>query len=195
MTMKRSVTIAKPCLLGVFPVTQKQYQKVMGNNPSHFHAGNGGGLDHPVENVSWHDAVAFCEKLSRLTAAKQAGRKYRLPTEAEWEHACRAGTTTAFTFGDALFPGFANCDIGLSIDPPSSTSAFAAHPANALGLRDLHGNVWEWCSDSSDADARFRVLRGGSWRNHPRACRSASRHGLAPDTRSRDIGFRVVLEV
>ncbi len=191
----RSVTIAKPCLLGVFPVTQKQYQKVMGVNPSHFHAGNGGGLDFPVENVSWHEAIAFCERLSRLTAEKQAGRKYRLPTEAEWEHACRAGTTTAFTFGDTLFPGVANCDLGPSTTSPNSTSPFGAHPANALGICDLHGNVWEWCSDTLADDSPFRVLRGGSWRNHARACRSASRHGLVPDTRSRDIGFRVVLEV
>jgi formylglycine-generating enzyme required for sulfatase activity len=194
-TSPRHVVIAKPYLLGVFPVTQKQYQKVMGVNPSHFHAANGGGPDYPVENVSWHDAVAFCERLTRAMADKLAGRRYRLPTEAEWEHACRAGTTTAFTFGDTLPAGWANCDTGLSNDVPTATTPLGRHPANAFGICDLHGNVWEWCSDTIDPDARFRVLRGGSWRNHARSCRSASRHGLDPATRARDIGFRVVLEV
>lgn len=191
--------------LGKVPVTQAQYQAVMGKNPSHF---TENGANRPVEQVSWRDAVAFCEQLSQ-----QTGKVYRLPSEAEWEYACRAGTMTPFYFGTTLTAELANYDASKTYAQEASgtyrqqTTPVGQFPPNAFGLYDLHGNVWEWCLDhwhenyqgaptnsdawlSSDEGAR-RVLRGGSWYGNPRNCRSANRIGDGPDLQYFLIGFRV----
>ncbi|NCR64980.1 MAG: formylglycine-generating enzyme family protein, partial [Microcystis aeruginosa LG11-05] len=182
--------------IGKYPVTQAQYQAVMGTNPSGFE----NNPQNPVEQVSWDDAQAFCQKLSQIT-----GKTYRLPTEAEWEYACRAGTTTRYYFGD---------DANQLEDYAwySGNSQQTTHPVgqkrpNAFGLYDMHGNVWEWCEDdwhdnyigapkdgsawlTNDND--YRIRRGGSWFRGPNRCRSAYR---ACDGRRGDYdhyGFRVV---
>ncbi len=175
--------------IGKYQITQEQWQQVMENNPSHFK----GGKNLPVETVSWNDAKEFCKKLSRM-----AGREYRLPTEAEWEYACRAGTT-----------GYYAGDLD-DIEWYDKNSRSKTHPVgqkqpNAYGLHDMHGNVWEWCRDwygayeaGPDRDpvgpptGEYRVLRGGSWINYGHACRSAVRCGLLPVTRFSHLGFRVV---
>jgi formylglycine-generating enzyme required for sulfatase activity len=189
------VILTQPFYLSVTPITQEQYQKVMGTNPARFTPANGGGPEHPVEQVSWDDALAFCDKLTSLGD----GLRYRLPTEAEWEFACRAGTTTAFSAGPELSASVANI-LG------RKTSRVAFYPANNFGLFDMHGNVWEWCSDyygeayyakapsrnpSGPSDGEFRVVRGGSWRNHAGTCRSAYRNALVPHNRDPYTGFRV----
>jgi formylglycine-generating enzyme required for sulfatase activity len=216
------VEITKAFRLGVFEVTQEEYRKVVGSNPSHFCSTGVGkdvvqGLDtstFPVENVSWEDAVAFCKKLSELPEEMQAGRVYRLPTEAEWEYACRAGTTTAFHFGEALSSTLANFDGRFPFGgapkggSPERPSAVGSYAKNAFGLADMHGNVWEWCSDwygdnyygvSPAADppgpavGTARVLRGGGWSNEARSCQSAFRGKGAPTLRLKNLGFRVAL--
>jgi formylglycine-generating enzyme required for sulfatase activity len=189
------VTLTKPFYMGKFEVTQEQYQQVMGNNPSHFQ-----GRDLPVEQVSWDDAQEFCKKASEKT-----GLTIRLPTDAEWEHACRAGTRTTYNTGDteadldrAAWYGANNGD---------TTHPVGQKVPNAWGLYDMHGNVWEWCADwhvknysaGAATDPRgptkgqYRVLRGGSWLNFPMGCRSACRLGGAPDTRFDIFGFRVAV--
>jgi formylglycine-generating enzyme required for sulfatase activity len=193
------VQITQPFYLGMFEVTQAQYQRVMGSNPSNFKDDSG---LLPVETVSWQDAQEFCAKLSDLTDEKQAGRQYRLPTEAEWEYACRAGTQTKFSFGEddkdrgeyAWFSG---------------NSGGATHPIgqkkpNEWGLFDMHGNVWEWCADDlrgytsaptadlvGSAVASARSLRGGSWFIDGRLCGSAFRGRCRPGDRYLFLGFRV----
>lgn len=190
--------------MGKYEVTQAQYQAVMGSNPSSFKGG-----DLPVEDVSWNDAVEFCKRLSAKT-----GREYRLPSEAEWEYAARAGTTTPYAFGERTTLEIVNCY-------GDKTMAVGwSEAANGFGLYDMHGNVWEWCLDywhesysglTSDAptdgsvwrsggNSNVRVLRGGSHVFNGLNCRSASRFGLAPGDRSfgpgaprRYIGFRVVV--
>jgi formylglycine-generating enzyme required for sulfatase activity/serine/threonine protein kinase len=211
---QHDVTLTQPFYLGVYPVTQREYEAVIGRNPAHFTKSNGGGPAHPVEQVSWDEAVRFCRGLSLLTAEKQAGRDYRLPTEAEWEFACRAGTTTAFAVGENLGSEMANFDgsrpHGVSRQGPflQRTSKVGAYRPNAWGLHDMHGNVWEWCADwyqegyyeeSPAADPRgpahgeHRVLRGGSWNNSGHLCRSARRNKYPADFRSDTIGFRVAM--
>jgi formylglycine-generating enzyme required for sulfatase activity len=202
---QHSVTVPE-FWLGKYAVTQAQYQAVMGTNPSYF---TENGANRPVEQVSWQDAVAFCEKLSQ-----QAGRTYRLPSEAEWEYACRAGTTTPFHFGATITTDLVNYDGDYTYgDGPKGiyreqTTEVGSFPPNAFGLYDMHGNVWEWCADhwhdnydgaptnsaawlSSDESAR-RLLRGGSWDSDPRHCRSAYRSLDPPGNRNYDLGFRVV---
>ena len=189
------VRITKPFYVGVTEVTQAQYQAVMGKNPSHFK-----GAKNPVEKVSWSDCVEFCNRLSRKT-----GQSVRLPTEAEWEYACRAGTTGRFYFGDN--------DSGLgeyawyTNNSGSKTHPVGGKKPNAFGLYDMHGNVWEWCADWYDSGyyeqsptddpqglrgGKTRVLRGGSWSDGPRLCRSARRFGYSPTGTHDSIGFRVV---
>jgi formylglycine-generating enzyme required for sulfatase activity/uncharacterized caspase-like protein len=202
---QREVTVPQ-FLLGKYQITQAQYQAVMDENPSSF---SENGANRPVERVTWENAVAFCQKLSQ-----QTGREYRLPSEAEWEYACRAGTTTPFYFGPTLTPNLANYDgnytygSGPKGEYRGQTIKVGGFPANAFGLYDLHGNVWEWCLDhwhdsyngaptdgsawTTGGDSSRRVLRGGSWDNYPWGCRSANRNGLARDGRNGDIGFRVV---
>jgi formylglycine-generating enzyme required for sulfatase activity len=177
------------------PVTQAQYEAVMRDNPSHFID-----PDSPVECVSWEDAMAFCKKLSR-----EEGRTYTLPSEAQWEYACRAGRTTRFCFGDN--------DDGLdeygwyAKNSEGRTHPVARKKPNPWELYDMHGNVWEWCLDSwhgnykgaltdgsawEDPESAFRVLRGGSWSSNPIYCRSANRNPLTPGHRLHHVGFRVV---
>ncbi|MFN5952826.1 MAG: SUMF1/EgtB/PvdO family nonheme iron enzyme [Dolichospermum sp.] len=165
--------------MGKYPVTQAQYQAIMGTNPSHFK-----GENRPVESVGWHDAVAFCQELSQ-----RAGKNYRLPSEAEWEYACRAGTTTPFYFGESITPELVNYDGDNPYASASKgqyrrqTTDVGIFPPNAFGLYDMHGNVWEWCQDH---------LRGGSWNNNPANCRSAYRYYLYLVDDSINVGFRVV---
>jgi formylglycine-generating enzyme required for sulfatase activity len=198
-----TVTVA-PFYMGKYPVTQAQYEAIIGSNPSYFK-----GSERPVECVSWHDAVNFCHRLS-----EKVGYSYRLPCEAEWEYACRAGTMTPFHFGATLTTDLANYDgdksyaegpNGLSRGETTSVGIF---PPNALGIYDMHGNVCEWCADHwhkkyevapiqgsawlSTNNNDNRLLRGGSWINYPRYCRSASRKSFTPDDRNDIFGFRVV---
>jgi formylglycine-generating enzyme required for sulfatase activity len=208
------VVIGNPFYLGVHLVTQAQYLAVMGKNPSRFSASEGGGPEHPVESVSWEDAVAFCRKLSERPEEAAAGRRYRLPTEAEWEYAARAGTTTPFAFGESFGATQGNFNAAYpygDIEPGAGvgrTTPVTRYPASAWGLHDMHGNVWEWCADwysegyystlplrdpPGPVEGRFRVLRGGSWKNHATACRAAYRNALAPHQRDSATGFRVVL--
>jgi formylglycine-generating enzyme required for sulfatase activity len=177
----------------------------MGNNPSQFK-----GADLPVDNVSWYDAVEFCELLSERT-----GNLYRLPTEVEWEYACRAGTVTPFHFGGAITPQIANYDgehpYGLAakgIYRERTTPVGSFKFANAFGLYDMHGNVWEWCQDwyhdnykGAPKDGRAwekpvgkdRVLRGGSCLSDATLCRATARTGFLPTEQYRGFGFRVVV--
>ena len=216
---QHEVTISKPFYMGVFEVTQEQYEQIMGVNPSRFK-----GATNPVETVSWDDAVKFCQKLSART-----GKKVMLPTEAQWEYACRACTTTTFHTGDALKPGQANAVfpsnpgvwdkimawVGKFLPQKAKTNRTTpagSFPPNGFGLYDMHGNVYEWCSDWHDwyddsyANAKnqdpagpdsgsLRVLRNGSWGDHPEDCRSARRLGGAPDVRNYEVGFRVAVDL
>jgi formylglycine-generating enzyme required for sulfatase activity len=192
-----------------YPVTQVQYQAIMGNNPSQFRSFFKG-KNRPVEKVSWDDAVAFCQKLSQRT-----GRNYRLPSEAEWEYACRAGTTTPFHFGETITTDLANYNgnytyeqepKGVSREKTTEVGSFGV--ANNFGLYDMHGNVWEWCQDHwhsnyegapTDGSAWLdiekhtnrRLLRGGSWHGFPFYCRSAARGNYSDNSHSA-FGFRIV---
>ncbi|MBW4517956.1 MAG: formylglycine-generating enzyme family protein [Timaviella obliquedivisa GSE-PSE-MK23-08B] len=204
---QHSVTIA-PFYMGKFAVTQAQYQAIMGINPSHFR-----GEKRPAENVSWKKAIAFCQQLSQKT-----GNLYRLPSEAEWEYACRAGTTTPFHFGETITTDLANYDgnhtygQGLRGTCREETISVGSFPANAFGLHDMHGNVWEWCEDRwhknykkgapmdgsawlSKKEDTNRVLRGGSWLDGSWNCRSASRYCGDAGTRPFNGGFRIVCSV
>lgn len=196
------VILTEPFYLAVNPVTQSEYEQVMGANPSLFQ-GRTGGPSNPVESVSWEEAVRFCERLSEEPDEKRARRSYRLPTEAQWEYACRAGTTTPYSFGETLAP-----DQGRFNGRDEGTIAIGSYPANLFGLFDMHGNVWEWCADwydeafyksaplrdpSGPASGKFRVMRGGSWRNGSDRCRSTYRNALAPYQRDSATGFRVVM--
>jgi formylglycine-generating enzyme required for sulfatase activity len=201
---QHEVTVA-PFQMGRYPITQAQWQAVMGadNNPSDFK-----GPQRPVENVSWDDAVAFCEQLS-----EQTGRPFRLPSEAEWEYAGRAGTITPFHVGPTITTELANYDGNDTYaDEPAGvyreeTTEVGQFPPNAFGLYDVHGNVWEWCADAwhdsyegaptdgrvweGDERSNNRLLRGGSWINHPRLARCACRLRLTHDSGGRGHGFRV----
>ena len=181
-----------------YPITQKQYQAVMRKNPSNFQ----GDVNCPVENLSWHDAVAFCQKLSQMT-----GQKVKLPSEAQWEYACRAGSKTKYCFGD-------NADQLGNYAWYNKNSESKTHPVgekspNAWGLHDMHGNVWEWCEDVwhsnysgapndgtawlNGGEQNKRALRGGSWNLIGIYCRSAYRGRNEADSEDYSIGFRVVV--
>jgi formylglycine-generating enzyme required for sulfatase activity len=220
---RHRVRITQPFYMGVYEVTQAEYERVTGDNPSYFSSGGSGaksisGLNtdgFPVEQVNWEDAVAFCEKLTALAAERADRRHYRLPTEAEWEYACRAGTTTPFSFGSELSGRGANCygkrPYGTTVEGPFliRTTAVGSYrdKVNDFGLFDMHGNVWEWCSDWYDAGyyansppddpqgpaaGSFRVIRGGGWYSSPVLCRSAYRRLGTPADRDYSIGFRVL---
>ena len=210
---QRDVSVAS-FFMGRYPVTQAQWRVVaampqvgreLKPDPSRFKGDN-----RPVEQVTWYDAVEFCARLSAHT-----GRPYRLPSEAEWEYACRAGTTTPFYFGNTLTTEVANYDGNFTYaDGPKGEYRKETTPvdhfgiANAFGLCDMHGNGYEWCQDhfhsdykgaptdgsawTEGGDSERRILRGGSWVDDPRYCRSACRDTFGPDYRSYYNGFRVV---
>ena len=218
---QHEVTITRDFRLGVYEVTQSQYKRVMGKNPSYFTGDrvaerdpkNGrvvkdvDSANHPVDYVSYDDAVEFCRKLSALPEESAAGRRYRLPTEAEWEYACRSGAKTEFSFGnDAADPGL---HAWYSSNSNKMTHAVGGRKPNAFGLYDMHGNVFEWCSDWHDEKyyanspgtdpkgpdlGSFRVVRGGAWLNVPIYVRCASRLNSTPAARNFFIGIRLVLE-
>ncbi|MDM8550055.1 SUMF1/EgtB/PvdO family nonheme iron enzyme [Desulfobacterales bacterium HSG2] len=195
------VTLTKGFYMQTTEVTQGQWKAVMGNNPSNFkNCGN----NCPVEQVSWDDVQEFIEKLNR----KEGAGKYSLPTEAEWEYACRAGTDTPFSFGRCLSTNQANYDGNYPLKGCSKgkyrekTVPVASFPANPWGLYDMHGNVWEWCQDTFGIYARdqtdpiyivgsVRVFRGGSWVYDARDCRSANRYSYSPAYRLNYVGFRL----
>ena len=198
------VTLAKGYWLGATPITQEQWQAVVGSNPSHFKVG----ANLPVEKVTWHDCQTFCQKVGQAT-----GHQFRLPSEAEWEYACRAGTTTAFWWGDSSSADRMNHDANHPCGPSArkgdyrqKTTPVGSFPASAWGLFDTHGNVWEWCQDwigayptdeiqdpNNPKGSEARVLRGGSWNDFARSCRAAHRGRRAPSFRVDSVGCRVVL--
>ena len=201
------VTLTKAFRIGVHEVTQAQYEQVMRDNPSKFKSAN-----NPVGRVRWADAVKFCRKLSELPAEKEAGNVYRLPTEAEWEYACRAGTTTKFSFGDdeselGDYGWYDDSAIkGEGGLPSPDTYPVGEKQPNAWGLYDMHGNVDEWCQDwfgdypsgsvtdpSGSPSGSYRVNRGGSVRVPAKNCRSAYRGRATLQARYCCIGFRVCL--
>ncbi|NES71743.1 MAG: formylglycine-generating enzyme family protein, partial [Okeania sp. SIO2D1] len=194
--------------MGKYPVTQAQWEAVMGNNPSHFK-----GANRPVENVSWNDATEFCQKLSQIT-----GKKYSLPSESQWEYACRARITTPFYFGETITSELVNYDGNYPYAGApkgkyrEETTDVGIFPPNSFGLYDMHGNIQEWCQDvwhdnyegaPTDASAwetggnssKFRLLRGGSWTNNSRNCRSAGRYIHGADIFINGWGFRIVWSV
>ncbi|MBT9317905.1 formylglycine-generating enzyme family protein [Leptothoe spongobia] len=201
-------------VMGRYPVTQAQWRAVaalpkderdLEADPSKFKGDN-----HPVERVTWYDAVEFCKRLEQHT-----DRPYRLPTEAEWEYACRAGTTTPFYFGQTIATDLANYNGNYTYSDGSkgeyrekTTPVDHFGIANVFGISDMHGNVLEWCQDHfhgsykgaptdgsawvTDGDKSLRILRGGSWAFTPRNCRSAFRNDFTPAVRNSLFGFRVV---
>jgi formylglycine-generating enzyme required for sulfatase activity len=187
--------------IGKYQLTQKQYQAIMGSNPSHFK-----GENRPVERISWNDAVKFCELLSQRT-----GKKYTLPSEAQWEYACRAGTTTPFYFGETITTDLANYRgnsyaSAFKGEYRGQTTDVGSFPPNAFGLYDMHGNVWEWCFDdwvdnynnaptngsAVTSSSNYKLLRGGSWITDPDYCRSACRIYSGAGFVDNSSGFRVV---
>jgi formylglycine-generating enzyme required for sulfatase activity len=193
--VRHKVTLTRGFYLGAYPVTREQWQAVMGTTPGRPRRRK----NLPVETVSWDDCQAFVQKLRQTE-----GRPYRLPTEAEWEYACRAGTTTPYAFGQTLSPQQANFGKFRKGASPLATTPVGRYPANAWGLYDMHGNVWEWCQDwlgeyprGPVVDPRGneggveRVLRGGSWNDIAANCRSARRHSFRPGGRDHTVGFRV----
>ncbi|MFM6058178.1 MAG: formylglycine-generating enzyme family protein, partial [Microcystis aeruginosa] len=201
---QHNVTL-KNFLMGIYPITQAQWlyiaqredlqvERDLKPEPSYFK-----GSTNPVENVSWLDAVEFCQRLSKMTK-----KQYRLPSEAEWEYACRAGTTTPFHFGATLTSNLANYDARerFAEEPAgeyrSETTPVGQFPPNGFGLYDMHGNVWEWCQDDfqenyqgapndgspwqekskKQQNQAYKALRGGSWYNFPDICRSAYRYNV-----------------
>jgi formylglycine-generating enzyme required for sulfatase activity len=202
---QHEVTLTEGFWLGKHEVTQAQWESAMGNNPSHFK-----GANLPVEQVTWNDVMSFCEKLTELesTAGRlPAGMSYQLPTEAQWEYACRAGTTTAYSWGNGITPSNANYAY---VAFGHRSFDVGKYPANPWGFFDMHGNVWEWCSDRYDydypnyptgnvtnptgrADGPLRVVRGGSSHNTANIARSAYRDTGVPDWSIFDRGFRLSL--
>lgn len=194
----------KSFMMGRFPITQGQWKAVMGILPPCRFKGD----PLPVEQVAWDDAHKFCQRLSKNT-----GRDYRLPSEAEWEYACRAGTSTPFSFGETLTTDFANY-VGEHVywrEPRGvyrhCTTEAGLFPPNVFGLYDMHGNVWEWCLDSwlddystasrdgsayENRNDPYRAARGGSWHEPPQNCRSATRIRFLQKEGDQFIGFRAV---
>jgi formylglycine-generating enzyme required for sulfatase activity len=196
---QHQVRLTTPYYLCIYTVTQSEYARIMGSNPSLFK-----GDRHPVEQVSWEDATEFIQKLNGLPEERAAGRVYRLPTESEWEYACRAGSSRAYCFGEdeARLGEYA----WYGANSGSKTHPVGQKAPNAWGLYDMHGNVWEWCSDwygdypsgsvtdpTGASTGSYRVIRGGSWSLGAALCRSALRNGGVPSFRSSNLGFRLAL--
>ncbi len=198
---QHQVTLTRGFCMGVYAVTQKQWKEIMGANPSQYT----GEKNLPVDTVSWEDCQEFINKLR-----EKDGKPYRLPTEAEWEYACRARTTAPFFFGETISTDQANFDgtctygngkEGKCRRKPTPVGGF---PANAFGLHDMHGNIWQWCQDWYGDYPEYdvvnpqgpnaggcRVIRGGSWYNIPDHCRSAYRRGNVPEMCADYYGFRL----
>lgn len=209
------VTITRPFWIGKHEVRQAEYQALMGSNPSSFQGASWpNSANRPVEGVTWHDAMAYCAALTTRESNSGrlvAGYQYRLPTEAEWEYCCRAGSITEFHHGQSLVCGEASFQYSYHTNSPcisSSTVVVGSYAANAWGLRDMQGNVWEWCLDAWDGSANYpaaavsdpyvvtgprRVVRGGAWPGASFLCRSAFRWRATPLASYHDLGFRVVL--
>ncbi len=198
--LQTEVTLTKGFWLQQTEVTQAQYEAIMGVNPSHFK-----GPEHPVESLTWDEATLFCERLSSLEPEKSAGNVYRLPTEAEWEYACRAGSSTAFSFGNN--PDELGDYAWYNANSDRSTHPVGQKQPNAWNLHDMHGNVWEWCNDwlgdysggsvtdpQGAASGAKRVLRGGGWFFVPMYHRSAYRDAYVSSARYVGLGFRVVAQ-
>ncbi len=198
---QQEVTIRRPFSLGITEVTQAQYEQVIGKNPSLVK-----GAQLPVDSVSWDEAMQFCQTLSAKT-----GRIVRLPTEAEWEYACRAGGTSRFYYGDDPEHTQLGDYAWYAANSGGKTQPVARKKPNAWGLYDMAGNVWEWCSDfyggpydqkpvtdpagpAIAPDGRLRILRGGCWETGPLSCRSANRGGLSAGRAASRCGFRVAVE-
>jgi len=205
------VTIA-PFYMGGFAITQEEWSEIAAlpkiNHDLNPDPANFKGANRPVEQISWFEAVEFCDRLTQKT-----GKPYRLPSEAEWEYACRAGNTTPFHFGETISTDVANYDgnhtygSGKKGQYREQTTDVGSFSPNAFGLYDMHGNVWEWCSDRwhdsyqsapingsvwETGDSEYRLRRGGSWHSYSLICRSANRVRLMPEYRDNGIGFRVV---
>lgn len=207
---QHTVRIRKPFYMGTYEVKQSEYENVMGKNPSAVKDSPG----NPVENVNWNDSDEFCKKLSDVPEEKRAGRTYRLPTEAEWEYACRAGTSTVFHYGNTLsstqanFKGDSPYGGGAKGPTLAKTAKVGSYQPNAWGLYDMHGNVWEWCLDDlrtynanpvddprgAETAGGLRIQRGGSLNGEAHHARSARRHLAPPALKLFDSGFRVVME-
>ena len=172
--------------IGATVVTQSQWRKIMGTEPWKGQLYVMEGDDYPAVYVSWNDAVEFCEKLS-----EKEGKAYRLPTEVEWEYACRAGATTAYYFGDNAteLDKYAWFDENAWYAGEKYAHRVSRKQPNQFGLYDMHGNVWEWCDDLFDQE--YRVLRGGSWYNFSDFCSAWCRLYLTPENRRSNFGFRL----
>ena len=199
---QHQVTLTEGFYMQRTEVTQKQWKTIMGNNPSHF---LNCGEDCPVERVSWYDAQEFIKKLNH----REKTKKYRLPTEPEWEYACRAGSNTAFTNGSITketcgYNPYLNAAGWYFRNSEKGTHTVAQKQANAWGLYDMHGNVWEWCQDwqrkypfhpetdpAGPTTGLARIRRGGSWSHYPLFCRSAYRSWSDPDKKTPHVGFRL----
>lgn len=201
------VEITRPFYMGKYEVTQGEWQQIMGDNPSHFKAL---GDRFPVENINWHEAQIFIQRLNALNPQY----RFALPTEAQWEYACRAGTSTPFNTGENLSTADANYDgrypyrefpQGRYRDQPTVVGSF---PANDWGLHDMHGNVWEWCEDwfceypsepakdpLGECETDLKVIRGGSWYFNAESARSARRYTHNPHDRGFSLGFRLVRKI
>ena len=201
------VTITKPFYIGKYEVTQSQYSALMDKNPSNFI-----GANNPVEMVSYEDAKAFCDKMNlKYLNILPKGYKFALPTEAQWEYACRAGTNTALNNGKNLTKAEGACpnldEVGWYAENSGKTThEVGKKKPNTWGIYDMHGNVWEWCRDWYDEypkddvtdptgaySGSFRVRRGGSWDGLAGGCRSAYRNDFNPDFRILNLGFRLAL--
>jgi formylglycine-generating enzyme required for sulfatase activity len=214
---QHEVEIARPYGIGVYTVTQAQYRQVMGTRPSSFSPKGDGrervaGLntdDFPVERVNWEEAMDFCRVVSLLPAVRDKGWVVDLPTEAEWEYACRAGTTTPFHHGASLSSQQENFNgispYGDAAKGPSlqHTTKVGSYAANAWGLYDMHGNVFQWCKDwyakefkqPDPKQTPGRVARGGAWLSQGKDCRAARREKINPTARGSALGFRVVVRL
>lgn len=224
--LQHEVVITRPFYLGVYEVTQREFLQVLGSDgrrSAFFDAAHGGGPDHPIEFIDRDNVTDFCNALSALPAEREAGCSYRLPTEAEWEYACRGGTTTAFYLGNSLSSKQANFNgsvpyLGANAGPYlKRTAKVGSYPPNAFGLYDMHGNVSEICADwyardyyskspvedppgppegasSDNFGNTYFVVRGGSWQDDARACRSAYRYRGMLRNKYAQAGFRVVCQ-
>lgn len=218
------VVITGPFYMGIYEVTQGEFQRILGDKPRSRFDGMSDAALLPMDSITWQEANAFCEKLSQFAEEQSAGRQYRLPSEAEWEYACRAGSATAFNLGDSLSSREANFNgnypYGEGKKGPYArkTTKVGSYPANAFGLHDMHGNLSEWCADWYDPNYYrdspnedplgppvgvaptgfgnyYLMIRGGSWMDEARACRSAYRYKAMPENRYEVVGFRVVCDV